>query len=65
MILQNDLEMLSDPMFSMELNKVSAKNLNIILLQYYTQCNGPKREQSKVIISGILSDYFHINKIKP
>lgn len=52
-------------MFSMELNKLSAKNLNTILLQYYSQLNDKNQEQMKVNISGILSDYFHVNKIKP
>lgn len=49
----------------MELNKLSAKNLNTILLQYYSQLNDKNQEQMKVNISGILSDYFHVNKIKP
>lgn len=64
LVLANDLEIMRDPMFSMELNKLSNKNFNSILQEYYAQSD-PTLEQRKTYISDILSDYFHINKIKP
>ena len=64
LVLANDLEIMRDPMFSMELNKLSNKNFNSILQEYYAQSD-PALEQPKLYISDILSDYFHINKIKP
>jgi hypothetical protein len=49
----------------MELNRVSEQFLNVILLEYFKKSTNPDKEQVRNHISGILSDYFHINKKKP
>ena len=49
----------------MQLNRVSQQILNVILLEYFKKSTNPDKEQVRTYISGILSDYFHINKKKP
>ena len=39
LVLHNDLEVLRDPMSSMELNKIYPKTINTILLEYYSKPN--------------------------
>lgn len=61
----NDLEVLRDPKYSMELTKLSEKILSVILLEYYQKASNLDNELVRTYISGILSDYFHTNKKKP
>lgn len=44
MNLSNDLEILRDPKYSMELNKISEKSLNLVLLEYYHKCRNSENE---------------------
>lgn len=61
-LVATDLEILRDPKHAIELNRLSNKVLNVILLDYLKKTPRTDTDRVKEYVNEVLADYFHANK---